>query len=117
MVTAETGEVGDCAQSFSSVAQGVPTKEGAFAAYLYTSQARQTYRESVRGVFVMSDDVSSPCIEIPGWKEGVCSIGARRLSEMKRGRKCGRGTSLLQHHSWRRTSLLQKSPKIVVSCS
>lgn len=36
------------------------------AAYLYTSQTRQTYRQSVRGAFMMSDDVSSPCIEIPG---------------------------------------------------
>lgn len=36
------------------------------AAHRYTSQTRQTYRQSVGGVFMRSDDVFSPCIEIPG---------------------------------------------------
>jgi hypothetical protein len=63
-----------------------PAKETPSAAYLYTSQTRQTYCQSGRGAFMMMCLVHA--IEIPGWKEG--GVGTRRLSEMKHRRNGGR---------------------------
>lgn len=61
------------------VARMQPAREGTSATYLYTSQARQTHRQSDRGVFTMMCLVMH---QIPGWKEDLkvgLRIGARRL--------------------------------------